>query len=110
MFLFTEKDLPNPQLNAHLMDVSIIAELKIGISTGQFLCYIASHCPHRFFVGIEFKPHTSIRAAKRILRKSLDNVIVINMEATRYITENVEDSTFEAIHIYFPTPYPRAIG
>jgi tRNA G46 methylase TrmB len=44
------------------------------------------------------------------LAKDLTNALVINIEAHHYIRNWVNDQAFDAVHIYFPTPFPYSIG
>jgi tRNA G46 methylase TrmB len=106
----TENDLPDDELSRRLADALSITELKIGISIGQFFCRLASLYRDRFFVGLELKPLSSYLAASRALKKSLTNGVVINIEAYHYISTLVLDDSFNVIHVYFPTPYPSALG
>ena len=110
MRYLTESDLPDDKLSRQLGDPLSITELEIGISNGRFFCRLASFYRDRFFVGIELKPRSSYLAASHALKKSLKNGVVINIEAYHYISEWVPDSAFNVIHIYFPTPYPSALG
>lgn len=109
MRYLTESDLPDRELNHRLADPLSIVELEIGISVGRFLCQMASVYHNRFFVGVELKPKSSRLAALSASRKSLKNGAIINIEAHNYIRKWVSDSSFEVIHIYFPTPYPSAL-
>lgn len=110
MHYFTEYDFPSKQIDFRLRNPNSFAELKIGISTGKFLCKIASFYKDRFFVGIEYKPKSSLAAARRIVEKELTNAVVVNMEALQFISRWIPDQSFYVIHIYFPTPTPSRIG
>lgn len=89
---------------------TVQVDLKIGIHKGAFLCRMASKLRDRFFVGVECKEEESKLAADRVNRQRLDNVMVVNMEAHRFVRDCVADATFQGVHVYFPTPYPWAIG
>ena len=108
--LLTEADLPDRRLTELISDPNTTAELKIGVSTGRFLCEMARFYNDRLFVGIEVKPRASRIAAQRILIQELTNAVVVNIEAHHFIRTWVSDQVFDAVHIYFPTPFPSSIG
>lgn len=111
MKCLTKNNVPNMDLKKCLSAPFAHNELKIGIDTGIFLCHMADIYRERFFVGIEVKSYQSKIAANRAWYKSLFNVRVVNMEAFEYISSDlVDDCVFSAIHIYFPTPWPRSIN
>lgn len=62
------------------------------------------------FRWVELKSSSSRFAAKRLLQRELSNVMVVNMEAHKYVSNWVSDCVFDVVHIYFPTPYPLSIG
>jgi tRNA (guanine-N7-)-methyltransferase len=110
MRCLTVRDMPDGELARQLADPLTRKELKIGISTGRFLCLLAAANPKSFFVGVELKPEASRKAALLAIRRSLDNVVVVNMEAYDYVHAWVGADTFDVIHIYFPTPYPTYLN
>jgi tRNA (guanine-N7-)-methyltransferase len=84
-------------------------EVDIGCSSGEFLCRSAKACPERTFIGIEISTTLAVRASQRADDMRLENVTVFNGEASKVLS-NLGNSSLSAIHIYFPTPYPRTIG
>jgi len=106
----TENDLPNEELNKRIAHPLAISELKIGISTGDFICKLANLHKERTFVGVELKTNSSQIAAKRASQIGLTNLFIVNMEAYLFIRDWVVDSVFDVVHIYFPTPFPSSIG
>ena len=84
-------------------------EVDIGCGSGEFLCRSARACPERTFIGIEIATALAVRASQRAEGMRLDNVTVFNSEATKVLS-SFGRSSLSAIHIYFPTPYPRTIG
>ena len=111
-----EDDLPNKKFNKILNETCVSYELKIGINAGRFLCKMITEYKKNYkenkyyFVGVELKTDKSEEAYDLVCRKKLTNVSVVNMEALSFITTYLDDSTFNNIHIYFPTPLPFSIG
>jgi tRNA (guanine-N7-)-methyltransferase len=105
MRYLSEADLPDIALTSQLSRPALIVELEIGSSVGSFLIPMALKYPERYFVGVELKHPSSHLSALRAARKSLNNGVVINIEAYNYLTKWVPDNAFDVIHIYFPTPF-----
>lgn len=93
-----------------LVDRSIPLEIEVGSGPGHFLCKLARHKLGTRFIGIDVKRERCDSAASRALSWRLTNVCVVNEEAHRFISTHIETSSISSIHVYFPTPYPRALG
>ncbi|HEY0988579.1 MAG TPA: methyltransferase domain-containing protein [Kofleriaceae bacterium] len=84
-------------------------EIDIGCGDGKFLARVASRQPETHFIGIEVASRLAHRAAEQVGRQGSRNVTVINGDAEAYI-DNLVDESVDALHIYFPTPFPESIG
>jgi tRNA (guanine-N7-)-methyltransferase len=85
-------------------------EIEIGSSIGDFLCSIAKEYRWKKFIGIELNVNRCRQAAQKIKSLELSNACIINIEAQEFISRFVLSRSIASIHIYFPTPYPDAIG
>jgi tRNA (guanine-N7-)-methyltransferase len=86
-------------------------ELDIGSSHGEFLSRMARDYPFSNFVGVEIVEEKCRIATRRVLSRHLSNARIVNMEASQFISEFVPTLSVNAVHIYFPTPYPcRELG
>ena len=103
-------DVSSEKLLKIICNGFVESELKIGIDTGRALCRIASHIPQNFFVGVEVKEDKSAVAAERVSTHQLANVCIVNMEAHTFLRRLNINEYFRAVHLYFPTPWPRSIG
>lgn len=80
-------------------------EVEIGCGRGRFLVQRAREHPQHLFVGIDINEVSCRRTRERYQTAELTNVRVYHSEAERFIDNYLEDSSVEAFHIYFPTPY-----
>lgn len=85
-------------------------ELDIGCNKGHFLRRIAKYHGSRRYIGVDINHSLCDLAAIAIRREGLTNARVVNIEAHRFIRKYIQTNSINAIHIYFPTPYPRSIG
>ncbi len=84
-------------------------EVDVGCGSGGLLVRLAAGHPRTHFIGVELASELAHRAADRAAVRGLRNVTVINGEAAAYI-DSLPAQSVGALHIYFPTPYPRSIG
>lgn len=62
------------------------------------------------YIGIELKRENSLNAFNMCTSKYIDNVIVVNGEALEVMKIIFLDGIISQVHVYFPTPYPSALG
>ncbi len=113
---------PNLQPDTHLLNVTDEAgkldfrtifgndhplELEIGSGKGTFLLAISEAKPQTNFIGIEWAREYALFAADRMRRRSRDNVRVVHGEASWWLRCHVPDNSLQALHIYFPDPWPK---
>jgi tRNA (guanine-N(7)-)-methyltransferase len=84
-------------------------EIDIGCGDGEFLAQLASRQPGTHFIGVEVASALARLAAAQVAHQGTQNVTIINGEAEAYIN-NLPDESVDALHIYFPTPFPLSIG
>lgn len=83
-------------------------EIEIGFSSAFFLSEYANRHPETAFLGIE-KNFKYFRHGFNILERSLqqDNVKITCFDAIAFLRELVPLNSLDAIHIYFPDPWPK---
>ena len=82
-------------------------ELEIGCGDGGFLFEYAQRHPDRNFLGVERLLGRVRKLSKKGLREGLTNLRLLRIEA-RYVLEYLlPEHAFEALHIYFPDPWPK---
>ena len=82
-------------------------ELEIGCGDGGFLLEWATRHPDRNFLGVERLLGRVRKLSKRAQRTGLTNLRLLRIEA-RYVLEYLlPEHAFEAVHIYFPDPWPK---
>ncbi len=82
-------------------------ELEIGSGKGLFLQTSASARPGVHFVGIELAAKFANRAAQRIAKHNLTNVVVLRGDAKVLLNDIVPTQALTGIHVYFPDPWWR---
>ena len=79
-------------------------ELEIGSASGDLLCDLAGWHPHCLFVGVDIDSVFCERAMALVRARGLQNVVVVNDEALRFLALHVPNALLDALHIYHPTP------
>lgn len=82
-------------------------ELEIGSGKGTFLLAISQANPHINYVGIEWAKEYAYFAADRLRRHNSSNTRLVHGEASWWIRCHVPDASLQAVHIYFPDPWPK---
>jgi tRNA (guanine-N7-)-methyltransferase len=82
-------------------------ELEIGSGKGTFLLAISEARPEVNFIGFEWAKEYALYAADRLRRHNRLNTRIVNGEATWWLRCHVPDSSIDALHIYFPDPWPK---
>lgn len=82
-------------------------EVEIGFGKGRYLLRRAALEPEGRFLGIEIAGEYFRLAARRVARRRLENVVLLEGEA-QYLAAAVLPRGFaRALHIYFPDPWPK---
>jgi tRNA (guanine-N7-)-methyltransferase len=81
--------------------------LEIGSGKGRFLVESAIEHPELNFIGVEMALAYFRVVRKRIEKRELENVRVINYDARAVVAQMLADASVREIHIYFPDPWPK---
>lgn len=83
-------------------------ELEIGSGKGTFLVQEARVRTDVCFLGIEWMKKYALFAADRVRRAGLPNTRMIAGDALDFVREYAVPARFQAVHIYYPDPWPKA--
>lgn len=97
----------NPIPLENLFSVQRPVEIELGAGDGSFLAaYATAHREHNF-IGVERLLGRLRKIEKKSRRAGLDNVKLYRIEAEYFIRYLVPPVSTQAIHIYFPDPWPK---
>ena len=82
-------------------------ELEIGFGKGRYLLGRAEAEPGRRFVGIEIAGEYFGLAARRLARRRIANLLLLEGDAAYFATTLLPRAGFAAVHVYFPDPWPK---
>ena len=82
-------------------------ELEIGCGDGGFLLEWATRHPDRNFLGVERLLGRARKLSKRGQHAGLTNLRLLRIEARYVLQYLLPEHAFEAVHIYFPDPWPK---
>ena len=108
--VFDYADVVDGALSDWLDAPAIPIEVEIGSASGHFLSRMAAYRPTVRFLGVELNPERCTAAGQRVSTFGLKNVRIVTSEASALVSSYLRSSSITAVHIYFPTPYPRSIG
>ena len=101
------QSITEPLRLERMFSVQQPAELEIGCGDGGFLLEWASRHPKKNFLGVERLLGRLRKLSKKGGRAGLTNLRLLRIEARYLIQYLLPNSSFEAIHIYFPDPWPK---
>jgi tRNA (guanine-N7-)-methyltransferase len=81
--------------------------VEVGPGRGDFLFHLAESQPDAEIVGIEIKGKRVDKLIKRIERRELKNVRLIQDDARQALPRNFRDHSIDEIHVHFPDPWPK---
>ena len=81
--------------------------LEIGFGMGETTAIIAAQHPENDYLGIEVHTPGVGSLLKNIGEQSLCNVRIIQHDAVEVLQNMIEPGTFDAVHIFFPDPWPK---
>lgn len=82
-------------------------EVDVGCGMGRFILARAAAHPEVQFIGIErLKPRVE-KIAKKALRRGLDNVFIIRLEATYVLRYLLPEHSISRFYLFFPDPWPK---
>jgi tRNA (guanine-N7-)-methyltransferase len=82
-------------------------EVEIGCGNGHFLAAYAAGRPGTLCIGIDIKDKRCLKAREKADKLGLSNVAVWRGAAEAFLAA-VPAASAEAIHIYFPDPWPKS--
>ena len=80
-------------------------EIDVGSGRGMHLVSAGTANPDRNFLGIEVDYREGRRAARRLQKRSLDNVRVLGADVHAVFRNYITPASVAAIHVYFPDPW-----
>jgi len=83
-------------------------ELELGCGDGSFLARYAMARRDRNFVGVERLKGRLKKLDRAGRQAALDNLALLKIEAGYLLQYLLPSDCFEAIHVYFPDPWPKA--
>ena len=90
-----------------LFPVTHPAELEIGCGDGGLLLEWATRHPKKNFIGVERLLGRIRKLDKKGRRAELTNLHLLRFEARYLLQYLLPDHAFDAVHIYFPDPWPK---
>lgn len=82
-------------------------EVEIGAGRGDFMIAHASSHPDLNFLAVEKKLMFMKRGINKARRAGLENVRWLLVEARYLVMEYLTDASVQAVHVYFPDPWPK---
>jgi tRNA (guanine-N7-)-methyltransferase len=82
-------------------------EIELGSGDGSFLTQYAGLRPDRNFIGVERLLGRLRKTERKINRLGLMNVRLVRIEASYFLEYLLPGKSAEALHIYFPDPWPK---
>jgi tRNA (guanine-N7-)-methyltransferase len=81
--------------------------LEIGFGMGETTAAIAAAQPEKNFLGIEVHTPGVGSLLKQIGERGLGNLRLIQHDAVEVLRDMIAPASLEAIHIFFPDPWPK---
>lgn len=82
-------------------------DVEIGCGDGGFLGQFAARHPERNFIGVERLKGRLGKLDRRGRREGLTNLRLMRIEAIYFVQYLLQPRSVEAVHIYFPDPWPK---
>jgi tRNA (guanine-N7-)-methyltransferase len=82
-------------------------EVELGSGDGTFITQYAQRRPDRNFLGVERLLGRLRKIDRKGLRASLSNLRLIRIEAAYLLEYLLPPESVEALHVYFPDPWPK---
>ena len=81
--------------------------LEIGFGMGETTATIAAQHPENDYLGIDVHTPGVGSLLKRIAELNLANVRIVQHDAVEVLRDMIVPATFDAVHIFFPDPWPK---
>ena len=81
--------------------------MEIGFGMGEATAIIAKNHPNNGYIAVDVHPPGIGKLLGRIVENDLKNLRVIEDDVHIVLPHMFEDETLDAIHLYFPDPWPK---
>lgn len=81
--------------------------LEIGFGMGDALAALALAHRDTDYLGIEVHRPGVGSLLRAVEQQSLTNIRVVIADAVDVLTHNIRDDSFDAVHLFFPDPWPK---
>ena len=81
--------------------------LEIGFGMGETTATIAAQHPENDYLGIEVHTPGVGSLLKAIAEQGLGNLRIIQHDAVEVLQNMIAPESFDAVHIFFPDPWPK---
>jgi len=97
----------DPPPLAELVPANMRVEIEIGPGKGAFVLAATEARPDTFLLGIEAAPGYASLAAQKLRQSGRKNGRVLVDNGKIYLQDRVPDQALDAVHVYFPDPWPK---
>ena len=81
--------------------------MEIGFGMGEATAIIAKNHPNNAYIAVDVHPPGIGKLLGRIVENDLKNLRVIEDDVHIIVPHMFEDESLDAIHLYFPDPWPK---
>ena len=81
--------------------------MEIGFGMGEATAIIAKNHPNNAYIAVDVHPPGIGKLLGRIVESRLTNLRVIEDDVHIVLPHMFEDESLDAIHLYFPDPWPK---
>ena len=81
--------------------------MEIGFGMGEATAIIAKNHPNNGYIAVDVHPPGIGKLLGRIVDNGLTNLRVIEDDVHIVLAHMFEDESLDAIHLYFPDPWPK---
>ena len=81
--------------------------MEIGFGMGEATAIIAKNHPNNGYIAVDVHPPRIGKLLGRIVENGLTNLRVIEDDVHIILPHMFEDESLDAIHLYFPDPWPK---
>ena len=81
--------------------------MEIGFGMGEATAIIAKNHPNNGYIAVDVHPPGIGKLLARIVEDDLKNLRVIEDDVHVVLPYMFEDNSLDAIHLYFPDPWPK---
>ncbi len=96
------------KINLHeIFPTSTKIIMEIGFGMGEATAIIAKNHPNNGYIAVDVHPPGIGKLLARIVENDLKNLRVIEDDVHVVLPYMFEDESLDAIHLYFPDPWPK---